>query len=149
MCIRDRLNISSADRGLAGGIGIQIVGSDIFVELNSNSANASTAAALVTVLNARANHLVRATVTNGFGGTDIASVNSVFTTMVLAGQGSSFETATNLGELGVQSQIISSAIEPQSYGLELPGAIREPGHRDINEQHFTATPLRDPSLIHI
>ena len=140
-----RLNISSADRGLAGGIGVQVVGSNIYIQLNSNSTNASTAAALVTALNAQASHLIRATVTNGFGGTDIASVNTVFSTLVLEGQGSSFETATDLGELGVQSQIISSAIDPQSYGIEFPGAIREPGHRDINEQHFTATPLRDPS----
>ena len=141
-----RLNIFSSDLGLTGLINVSVVGRTITAELNSNQRAQTTAAELVNALNERASHLLRAQVTGGFGGTDIASANPVFSSMILRGQGSSFDTATELGELGVQSKIISSSIDAQQYGLEFPGPIREPGHRDIpTQQHFLSTGLRDPS----
>ena len=56
--------------------------------------------------------------------------------------GSSFETAEDLGELDVKSQIVSQEIEPQWFPLELPGADDEPGHRDIQVQtHLYGYPV--------
>ncbi|MEX0585359.1 MAG: hypothetical protein WD176_01855, partial [Pirellulales bacterium] len=48
-----------------------------------------------------------------------------------ADPGSSYASAHVLGTLGARSQIVSAAIEPQFYGLNLPGSSNEPGHRDI------------------
>ena len=43
---------------------------------------------------------------------------------------SSFATATDLSNLAGLT-MISAAIDPEVYGLALPGALNEPGHRDI------------------
>ncbi|MCH2129865.1 MAG: MBL fold metallo-hydrolase, partial [Pirellulaceae bacterium] len=45
--------------------------------------------------------------------------------------GSSFDSAHALGNFGAESMIISSAIEPTHFPMEFPGAISEPGHREI------------------
>lgn len=48
--------------------------------------------------------------------------------------GSSFATSTDLGAVGTVSQIVSSSIDTKPYllnPLNYPGAISEPGHRDI------------------
>ena len=53
--------------------------------------------------------------------------------------GSSFATAYDAGILG-PAVVLSSAIEPQDYPLQYPGAISEPGHRDVSaESHYNAS----------
>ncbi len=47
------------------------------------------------------------------------------------GLGSSYDTAYDFGELGGQSLLVSSSIDPQPFPLDLPGGQDEPGHRDI------------------
>jgi hypothetical protein len=44
---------------------------------------------------------------------------------------SQYLTANQLGALGTSSLVISGAIDPQDYGLALPGGNNEPGHRNI------------------
>ncbi|MDA1055264.1 MAG: pre-peptidase C-terminal domain-containing protein, partial [Planctomycetota bacterium] len=51
--------------------------------------------------------------------------------IVASDPGSSFTTANNLGPLGSQEQILSSAIDPESFPYAFPGDQNEPGHRDI------------------
>ena len=54
-----------------------------------------------------------------------------------ADPGSSFATAHDLGEITAQTQVISASIEPQLFKLRFPGALDEPGHRDVPiQQHF-------------
>ena len=62
-----------------------------------------------------------------------------------ADAGSSFHDAQHLASLGnspdPQSLLISAAIDPQSLSLEFPGAVDEPGQRDLSanvliEDHF-------------
>ena len=66
------------------------------------------------------------------------------TTVTVGEAGSSFSTAWNLGDLGSQSVLFSAQINPQPYGLEFPGAIDEPGHRDIPfEFHFNQDRVAD------
>lgn len=53
---------------------------------------------------------------------------------------SSFDTATSIGVIGVGGQTIRSEVRSGIYGPELPGAIDEPGHRDIPpESHLNAS----------
>ncbi len=54
-----------------------------------------------------------------------------------ADAGSSFDLANDLGVLAA-SKIISESIDPDGYPLDFPGAINEPGHRDIEhiQSHF-------------
>jgi len=48
--------------------------------------------------------------------------------------GSSFDTALSLGELGIQAQIISERIDPQTFLLDFPGGNDDLGHREIPEE---------------
>ncbi len=60
-----------------------------------------------------------------------ATLNATLARVYLSG-----EQSVTLGDglrgvrLGTESLLISSAIEPQVYELDLPGASDEPGHRD-------------------
>lgn len=53
---------------------------------------------------------------------------------------SSFDTSTSIGVVGVGGLTIRSEVRSGNYGPELPGAIDEPGHRDIPpETHLNAS----------
>ncbi len=64
-----------------------------------------------------------------------ATLNETLARVYLSG-----ERSVTLGDglrgvrMGAESLLISSAIEPQVYELDLPGASDEPGHRAISEQ---------------
>lgn len=45
--------------------------------------------------------------------------------------GSSFASSQDLGLLGGTGTVVSAAVEAQPYDLVFPGAITEPGHRDV------------------
>jgi hypothetical protein len=61
-----------------------------------------------------------------------------------ADPGSTFGTAFGLATLGAQSQIVSSAIDPQAYTLAFPGSNYEVGHRDLPSQNHFGNPLQAP-----
>ena len=59
-----------------------------------------------------------------------------FSPVTLFGLGSTFDTSTNLGVIGSSNQaqtslILNSAIDPQPFELDLPGASDDSGHRQL------------------
>lgn len=136
-----RVEISKRDRGGPGAPRVSVSGTRIAVELNTNAGNATTAQQFVDALNshAQASQLVTAAIASGAGATNIAATAVAGSVLRLAGLGSSFDSATELGQLGAQGMILSAAIEPQEYNLQFPGAISEPGHRDLRadlQRHY-------------
>ena len=68
------------------------------------------------------------------GGTTIGSyeIGLLFSQPVLlVDDNSSFDTATEIGSLGLGGTTIQSSIQNQSLVFRMPGSIDEPGHRDI------------------
>ncbi len=107
----------------------------ITVNLNTNAAagnvySPSTAQQMVDAINGHfaAGRLVLATVAPAAGATVITGVPHAAVTLL--GLGSSYDTATNLGLLTEQNQIVDGVIEPQVYRLELSGGNDDPGHRE-------------------
>lgn len=139
---RVTVEITSRDFNGPGTPLVSVVDQHVVVELNSNATNRSTADDLVNAINgnAQAVQLLTATISSGDGTTEIPTAAAA-TNLTLAGLGSSFDTATNLGTLVGQSQnqVLSAAIDPQPFGLDFPGDLDEPGHRDLRpevQQHF-------------
>jgi hypothetical protein len=118
---------------------VTITGRTINVVLNSAG---TTAAQLATLINTTpgVSGLVQAIVVGGLAGTNIAAPAINYSPLILVDAGSSFVSAQNLGQLGTQSQIITSTIDPQLFPLDLPGAVDEPGHRDIRVQTHVNQP---------
>lgn len=137
--------VSKRDLGVAGAPLVTVNGTAIQLELNSRPGSETTAAQVVTAINGSttANQLVSASLFNtlGTGNIDVTTSLTTPISLTLREIGSSFDTALNLSQLQGQSQIISSAITPQPYDLAFPGAIDEPGHRDLPlevQQHYLA-----------
>ena len=134
--------VAKRDWGGPGGPAVSVTGQAIVVELNTSPGNETTAQMLVDAMNSHslAGQLVAASVVSAPGSeaTDIATPATAGAVLTLAGLGSSFDTASDLGVLGSQGRILASTIDTQAYTLEFPGAIDEPGHRDISEvqQHY-------------
>ncbi len=67
--------------------------------------------------------------------------------------GDSYTTATSIGVLsdtGNRSRIIQSAIDPLPYNFRFPGALTDPGHRQIEvEQHVNSTADATPGISQI
>ncbi|GAB5405863.1 MAG: hypothetical protein Aurels2KO_40940 [Aureliella sp.] len=75
--------------------------------------------------------------------TVVGSTNLSFSPVELVGLGSSFSTAMDLGVIGsgdeqLTSLILSSAIDPESFVLDLPGASDDPGHRQLPQSNSQA-----------
>ena len=107
----------------------------ITVELNAYTATGNvysptTAQQMVDAINAHfvAGQQVLASVDPVLGATVITGVEHDPVTLI--GLGSSYSTASDLGTLTRQNQILRGLIEPQVYRLELPGSNDEPGHRE-------------------
>lgn len=74
-------------------------------------------------------------------GTDEATPPVPIETTPGTDPGDAYRTANTLvgdiSAIGNTSYLISAAIDPEPYGLDWPGAIHEPGHRDIEaERHY-------------
>jgi hypothetical protein len=139
---RVTVEIRKSNFGQAGGPTVVVTGQNIVVELNSNTGNESTALEVVNAVNANAaaSALVQASLSGSpglkvsdVGGTDVATTATP-TTLTLAGLGSSFDTATDLGDLSGPAQVISAAIEPQQFDLPFPGSITEPSQRELRPE---------------
>jgi hypothetical protein len=106
-----------------------VAGNAIGVVLNIDGTG-TTAAELAAILNAdaAASRLIAASVA-GTAATSVAGRGDRLLRVV--GLGSSFETAYDLGQLGGQSLLVASSIDPQAFDLDLPGGWDEPGHRNI------------------
>ncbi|MCA9125525.1 MAG: tandem-95 repeat protein [Planctomycetales bacterium] len=68
----------------------------------------------------------------------IGNANLSFSPVSLYGLGSSFNTASDLGVIGsssktLTSMILASAIDPEPFILDLPGASDDAGHRDLSQ----------------
>ena len=68
--------------------------------------------------------------------TVVGNTNLAFSPVTLVGLGSSFDTASDLGVIGsathtTTSLVLSSAIDPKSFALDLLGASDDPGHRQL------------------
>ncbi|MFO0869761.1 MAG: GEVED domain-containing protein [Pirellulales bacterium] len=131
------VTISRANLGLNVQPQVSVFGDRVFVVVNNSPGSRTTAQQLLDAINnhATASSIVRGTLVSGNGAIDIATPNA--TPLVLrlnwaGGQGSSFETATNLGVLSSTGVIHTAAIDPQVYSLDFPGDNDEPGHRDTN-----------------
>ena len=142
------VNISKSDHAISGlppEPHVVVNGTDIDINLNTNVAALSTAQDVIdaVVANFAVNQLISVTLTAGDPATNVATPAIADTSLVLnfIDAGSSFDTALDLGAVGMQSQIVSSIIEPQTYGLELPGSSDEPGHRDIDDIQAIETHL--------
>lgn len=136
------VSITKQDFGGPSNPTVTVDGLDITVQLNTNTGNETTAQQLVDAVNgvAAASLLVTATAT-GDPAINIATPASASVNMTLEGVGSSFDTASNLGTLigASENQVLSAAIDPQPFGLDFPGDLAEPGHRDLRpevQQHF-------------
>jgi hypothetical protein len=131
------VTVSRANLGLNVQPQVSVFGDRIFVVANNSPGSRTTAQQLLNAINndATASQLVRGVLVSGDGTTDIATPNATPLVMRLVwsgGQGSSFDTAANLGVLNSTGVIYSSAIDPQVYALDFPGDNDEPGHRDTN-----------------
>ncbi|MCA9134160.1 MAG: hypothetical protein KDA45_13425, partial [Planctomycetales bacterium] len=75
--------------------------------------------------------------------TVVGATNLAFSPVTLVGLGSSFDTAMNLGVIGSANQsltslILSSAIDPESFVLDLPGSSSDAAHRELPQNSLTA-----------
>ena len=139
---RVTISITKRDFGDVGNPTVTVTGQHIAIELNTNTDNETTAQQLIDAVNGTASSalLVDASGTGDLT-TDIATPASATQDLILQGVGSSFDTASDLGDLAGQSEsvVLSAAIEPQPFGLDFPGDEEEPGHRDLRpevQRHF-------------
>ena len=131
-----RLNVTAADLGAGAGPGIaaNLDTHVIDVVLNSNPGSETTAQELVDAFNADpyASFIAISEVADGDANANVATpIAANPESFVLAGVGATYDTASDLGVLTTQSQIISASIDPQEFVLDLPGDNDDPGHRDI------------------
>lgn len=125
------VTVSFADAALGVGTAprISVAGNAVSVVLNTD-AGGTTAAELTAALNAdgAASRLIITSVA-GAAATPVAGRGD--RSLRVVGLGSSFETAYDLGQLGGQSLLVASSIDPQRFDLDLPGGWDEPGHRNL------------------
>lgn len=123
------LKFTDAGLGVGTAPRISVAGNEISVVLNT-SGTGTSASELAAALNAdaAASRLVVTTV-HGAAATRVDGRGE--RSLRVVGLGSSFETAYDLGQLGGQSLLVASSIDPQPFELDLPGGWDEPGHRNI------------------
>lgn len=123
------LKFTDAALGSGAAPQISVVGNEISVVLNT-SGTGTSATDLAAALNAdaAASRLVTSSV-DGAAATRLDGRGERL--LRVTGLGSSFETAYDLGQLGGQSLLVASSIDPQPFELDLPGGWDEPGHRNI------------------
>ena len=131
------LVVTKANLGAGTPPSISVFGNRISVVLNNSFGSRTTALELVNALNnhTAAKALVRVSIPSGIPSTDITTPNINYSPITLdftAGLGSSFDTSLDVGVLGTQGVIYTSAIDPEVYTLQFPGDVAEPGHREIN-----------------
>jgi hypothetical protein len=140
------VSITKDNLGLNVLPAVSVAGTDIHIVLNKDDLR--TAGDLMSALQANAAVMSLVTPTLlGDPATDITVPASEQTQLRVSGLGSSFETATDLGDVfnttgsaTSQHLLISSAIDPQEFLLDYPGSPDEPGHRQLpdtmpQEQH--------------
>jgi hypothetical protein len=126
------VTLSFSDAALGAGVAPQVSVAGNAIQVVLNTANAGTTAnELVAALNGNpaANRLIGTAISGGDGTTPL--VGGGARSLRVLGLGSSYETSYELGQLGAQSLLVASSIDPQSFALDLPGGQDEPGHRDI------------------
>jgi hypothetical protein len=149
------VTVSRANLGLNVAPQVSVFGDRIFVVVNNSPGSRSTARQVADALNTNtaSSLLVRASIISGSETTEVATPNPTALVLRLVwggGQGSTFETATNLGVLGAIGTIQTAAIDPQVFTLDFPGDNEEPGHRDTNlgslAQHVPDAPDRTAGI---
>lgn len=121
---------------LGGVPAVSVAGNVVTVDMGRDDL---TAAELLTLLSGStaASNLFSASLEPGsVASTVVGNTNLAFSPLTLVGLGSSFDTASNLGVVGsatktTTSLVLSSAIDPQSFALDLPGASDDPAHRQL------------------
>ena len=131
-----RIEVIESDFGFDSLPKVSVLDNVITVELNAYTASGNiysptTAQQMVDAINAHfiAGQQVLASVDPVLGAT-VITTGTAHAPVTLVGLGSSYSTASNLGTLTEQNQIVRGLIEPQVYRLELPGSNDEPGHRE-------------------
>jgi hypothetical protein len=120
----------------SGTPAVSVAGNVVTVDMGRDSL---TAAELLTLLrgSTAASNLFSASLEPGsVASTVVGNTNLAFSPLTLVGLGSSFDTASNLGVIGSATQtttslVLSSAIDPQTFALDLPGASDDPAHRQL------------------
>jgi len=130
------LHFDKQDLGPGSPPSVSVNGNRISLVLNSNAVTPTLAQELVTLVNTSPalDGIMTASITAGLSTTDIATPAVNYSPLRILGQGSSFATATEIGNLVTpqrQNQIFSAAIDPQPFNSQLPGAPDEPGHREL------------------
>ncbi len=130
---------------------VTVSGQDVQIVLNT-SGTRTTANQLAAALQSAAAKLLTVSVT-GTGSTPITG--STVQRLRLVGLGSSFDTASELGQLTAQNLLLASSIDAQVFPVDLPGGQDEPGHRVVSatlgdgfEQHVNPAfgPSQAPGL---
>ncbi len=133
-----------------GGNGIQIAftnsqsgvpavsaaGRSITIDLGRNNLTAQELLALVRSSSAATALVSIDFVTGADPATVVGNTNLAFSPVSLLGLGGTFDTAMDLGVIGSglrtqTSVVLASAIEPQAYLLDLPGASNDAAHRNL------------------
>ncbi|MEO8268552.1 MAG: hypothetical protein ABI557_02460, partial [Aureliella sp.] len=120
----------------SGTPAVSVAGNVVTVDMGRDNL---TAAELLTLLrgSSAASNLFSSSLEPGsVASTVVGNTNLAFSPLTLVGLGSSFDTASNLGVVGSASKtttslVLSSAIDPQSFALDLPGASDDPAHRQL------------------
>ena len=130
-----RIEVAESNFGVDSRPKVTVLDNVISVELNTYAAagnvySPSTAQQMVDAINSHfdAGQQVLASVDPAAGATVITGV--AHAPVTLLGLGSSYSTATTLGTLTEQNQVVRGLIEPQVYRPVLPGGNDDPGHRD-------------------
>ena len=136
-----RIDVIESDHGDDSLPKVDVLDNVITVDLNNNADagnvnSPNTAGQLVSAINNHFNagSLVVTSIVTGAPGTAITG--TAYDAVRLDGLGSSFDTATQLGDVTGQNRIIRGEIEPQVFALQLPGGNNDPGHREIAVQHI-------------
>lgn len=119
---------------------VTVSGRTVTVDMGRNDL---TAAELVTLLrnSSAASSLFSVDYETGSDPTTVVGDTSLsFSPVTLVGLGSSFSTAMDLGVIGsadeeLTSLILSSAIDAESFILDLPGASDDPAHRQLPQNN--------------
>ena len=131
-----RIEVIESNFGVDSLPKVSVLDNVITVELNSYAASGNvysptTAQQMVDAINTHfiAGQQVLASVDPAVAAT-VITTGTAHAPVTLVGLGSSYSTASNLGTLTEQNQIVRGLIEPQVYRLELSGSNDEPGHRE-------------------
>ncbi|WP_145101591.1 tandem-95 repeat protein [Rosistilla carotiformis] len=124
-------------RSGTGAVSVAVAGSVVTVDLGAGTTFADIVNAINT--DAAASLLLQASV-DGAAGTAVGTTAAAFAPVSLLEPGDSFTAAADIGTFGIdpnainfRSVVLSSAIDPINYQLELLGGNDDPGHRDLVE----------------